>query len=30
MVAMVASDEEIEAGAKAYVENVFNPKLSNY
>jgi putative NADPH-quinone reductase len=28
--AMGASDEEIEAGSKAYVEHVFNPKLSNY
>lgn len=28
--ASLASDEEVEVGAKAYVEHVFNPKLSNY
>lgn len=28
--AMMVTDEEIEAGAKAYVDHVFNSKLSNY
>jgi putative NADPH-quinone reductase len=28
--ASMASDEEVAAGARAYVEHVLNPKLSNY